>query len=159
MRLLFAGLAAISVLGSAPGNAVELVEFKAIPWWTSDGNVVLPDGEFVARTSREWVDLWGKAEFEHGSHKPVAPNIDFSKYMVVAISRGIGADGCHSLTIYGAVEYSKYVEVRYAHRGGGGGPVQGGGFTACTASIVRLQAIAQVPRSHKKVRFHDIKRD
>lgn len=157
-----AALATAALLASTSLGAFELIETREIAWSTMYGNVLWPSGEFVARTAESWKDAWGRADYQYGAErrysKPAAPAVDFGANMVVGVSRGIGPNGCHGLSIRGVVEYPDAIEVRYGHFAGNGGNVKGGGFGVCTSSLVPLQDIVEIPQSSKPVRFRQVGR-
>ncbi|MFN4117291.1 hypothetical protein [Acidovorax sp.] len=77
--------------------------------------------------------------------------MDFSRYMVIGVSRGHGYSGCHGLYFRNIVERASHIEVQFVHRQ----PEDDASKPAlmCTAMGVFLVRWVRVPLSGKPVRF------
>lgn len=101
---------------------------------------------YVVRTEAQWQATWAK--HEPRSTGDVRPQVDFSRFMVLGVTRGTGPDGCHGLAITKVTEYSDDVRVEFQQSR----PVPGMG---CSMALEPLTDFVIVPTSAKPVTFVD----
>jgi hypothetical protein len=99
---------------------------------------------YVVRNDAQWQSTWNL-------HLPrseayVRPQIDFSRFMVVGITRGSAPDTCHSVSITRATETRDDIRVEFEQTG----PRPGYG---CGQAVVPLTDFVIVPVSDKPVNF------
>ena len=118
-----------------------------------------PSAEYVARNEDEWERVWEEGRVmdprDAGVPRNGRPFVDFSRYMVIGVSRGYGYSGCHGLYVRDIVERASSIEVQFVHRqpeDDVSKPGQGIG-QMCTAIGVFLTRWVRVPKSGKPVRF------
>ncbi len=118
-----------------------------------------PSAEYVARNEDEWGRAWDEGRAmdppDEGAPRNGRPFVDFSRYMVIGVSRGHGYSGCHGLYVRDIVERASFIEVQFVHRQPEdevSKPGQGVG-QMCTAMGVFLTRWVRVPKSGKPVRF------
>lgn len=114
-----------------------------------------PLAEYVARNEDEWDRVWNEGRAidprDEGVPRNGRPVVDFSRYMVIGVSRGHGYSGCHGLCFRNIVERASHIEVQFVHRQ----PEDDASKPAlmCPAMGVFLVRWVRVPLSGKPVRF------
>lgn len=102
----------------------------------------------VIRNDADWAAAWQV-------HQPLTspptprPVVDFSRDMVLGLSRGSGPNGCFGLTILRVVDEGAQLVVQYRVSEP---PAQ----QVCTTVIVALTDFVTVPRSDQPVRFEPV---
>lgn len=131
----------LSCDASQPGS-------PSVPFAPLDANLYgdWPARTYVVRTADEWAVAWA-------SHDPLQvpvparPAIDFPKCMVVGLSLGWGADGCHGVNVTRVDEAGDAVRVTY-HTS-----TQPPPGAACTQSLVPMLALVRIRQTPKPVLF------
>lgn len=115
-----------------------------------------PQADYLVRSEAQWLEVWAQGQGEpdprvtrSGGGRPI---VDFERFMLVGISRGLQGHGCSGLYIEDAVERSSEIEVRFVYPGAGD-HLPGQPFKVCAAVVTRLVDWALLPRSAKPVRF------
>lgn len=104
---------------------------------------------YVLRTEADWQAAWAR-------HLPIlvpppsAPRVDFSRDMVLGVSRGTGSSGCDGLSITKVVEEAAELRVDFARAA----PPPSG--IACATVMVSLTDFVVVRASAKPVRFQQV---
>lgn len=115
-----------------------------------------PRADYVVRSEAQWLEVWAQGQGEpdprvtrSGGGRPI---VDFERFMLVGISRGLQGHGCSGLYIEDAVERSSEIEIRFVYPGADD-HLPGQPFKVCTAGVTSLVDWALLPRSAKPVRF------
>jgi hypothetical protein len=141
-----AGLAACGGGGSSSTEPEgRAVPFSRVP--ADTGVAAWPARTYAVRTAGDWSAAWNTQEFQVSQWPyPLETPIDFGNTMVVGLSMGTGANGCHSLRIEKVTEFSDSVRVEYRRTTDTGGQ-------ACTQATVRLVDFVRIPMTNKAVSF------
>lgn len=143
-RLAAACLAAAALLGCGGGETAALRELAMtrlpVSWATTDLRQT-----YTIRSDAEWQAAW--QAHEPRTVPPAArPAVDFSRQMVLGLTRGTGPNGCHGLSIQRVVEHAEQLLVHYAVS-------TPSGTAACTQALVALTDFVVVERLDKPVSF------
>lgn len=115
-----------------------------------------PRADYLVRSEAQWLEVWaqgqGEPEERGASSGSGRPSVDFERFMLVGVSRGLQGHGCSGLYIEDAVERSNEIEVRFVYPGVDD-HLPGQPFKVCTSVMTRLVDWALLPRSVKPVRF------
>lgn len=116
----------------------ETIE-KKISWNTNKR------GNYVIKNAAEWSDLWNKI-YPAVIIKPEIPEIDFNKYMVVAVFNGLETSGGYDIEItkIGEKDNAVYVFVKKTIHGSG---------CAITQSFINPYHIVGFVKSNKEVQY------
>jgi hypothetical protein len=142
-HVLFAALAATQLIACGGGDDTEPVELprqRVQAFWSYTD---LKEN-YVVRTEAQWQATWAKHQ-PRGS-EDLRPQIDFSRFMVLGVTRGTGPDGCHGLGISQVTERSDDIRVEFWQS-------RPTGTMICTMSLVPLTDFVIVPASAKPVTF------
>jgi hypothetical protein len=99
---------------------------------------------YVIRSEAQWEATWTR----HQPRSPgdVRPQIDFSRFMVLGITRGTASSGCFDVRITKVIETGDDIRVEFQQS-----RPRPGSF--CTASVEPLTDFVIVPASSKPVTF------
>jgi LPS sulfotransferase NodH len=139
-----AGLAAAALLGCGGGDTFvprELVVTRLLASWaTTDLRET-----YTVRSDAQWQAAW-QAHEPRTTPPAVRPAVDFSRQMVLGLTRGTGPNGCYGLSIQRVVEHADQLVVHYAVS-------TPSGTAACTQALVALTDFVVVERLDKPVSF------
>jgi hypothetical protein len=100
----------------------------------------------VIRDQEAWLKLW--KEFSHGQATP-APEIDFSREMLIVVAMGQASTGGFSIMVDGVYERDNKLEVVVKSEGPGRNCMT-------TQALTQPVDIVRVPKSDRSVVFREV---
>lgn len=163
-------VAALSVIGLVAGcstvepRSASPAQGMRIPWQNLlpayPVTRLWPWAEYVARNETEWEAIWQAAHrmdpSDEGVPRDGRPDVDFERYMVVGITRGLGKDSSYGLYFGQMIEWPHEIEVRFVHTNpdeNTKSPMESSNEGAHMPAITFLARWALLPQSGKPVRF------
>ena len=130
--------------GAEPPMTVTPLDSSLASYYRSNSG--LPDSaRLVLRTPAEWTTLWNRIVANH-SPKPPAPEIDFSKEMLIVAAMGTRSTGGYSIEIDAVDRDSSSITVSVRTH-------SPGKTCGTTAALTAPVAIVRIPRSPLPVQF------
>jgi LPS sulfotransferase NodH len=137
-------LAAAALLGCGGGDNFVPRELAVtrlpVSWATTDLRET-----YTVRSDAQWQAAW-QAHEPRTTPPAARPAVDFSRQMVLGLTRGTGPNGCYGLSIQRVVEHADQLLVHYAVS-------TPSGTAACTQALVALTDFVVVERLDKPVSF------
>jgi len=117
---------------------------KTLPQWKGFYSTHQKEAQLVIREEKEWKELWSKVGFTR-----IAPLVDFSQYMVVAVFMGEKPTGGYQIEIINIEEKMDHLLVYYKEVT----PPKGAIVTQAFTQPYHLKVI---PKSPREVKFQKI---
>jgi hypothetical protein len=114
-KLIALGLVAASLVAATAAVELRPVGFRTIARGSHSGTT--HRAEFVVRDARTWRRLWGR--LQRAVPQPRLPRVDFSHYMLIAVTQGQQNTGGYSIRVKSIGEDSRRLHVTVAERAPG----------------------------------------
>jgi hypothetical protein len=124
----------------------NVVNFETIK--TRTPSIHIEKKNYVIENNQDWQSLWNKMDLKELNEvaKPSAPEVDFSKNMVIAIFQGTKSTGGYSIEITKIIETKDALEIYITEKSPGKNCIVTQAFTS-------PYQIIKIPKINKKVIF------